>query len=73
MVTGPPEARIRRAKETWRAVSKVFIMAWQMGRQAGGSGKVMTIWLAACLGIGSADARKDQLDTIFKTALAIKF
>jgi hypothetical protein len=27
MVTGPPEARIRRAKETWRAVSKVFIMA----------------------------------------------
>ena len=27
MVTGPSEARIRRAKETWRAVSKVFIMA----------------------------------------------
>ncbi len=27
MVTGPREARIRRAKETWRAVSKVFIMA----------------------------------------------
>ena len=27
MVTGPPDARIRRAKETWRAVSKVFIMA----------------------------------------------
>jgi hypothetical protein len=27
MVTGPPEARMRRAKETWKAVSKVFIMA----------------------------------------------
>jgi hypothetical protein len=27
MVTGPPEARRRRIKETWRAVSKVFIMA----------------------------------------------
>jgi hypothetical protein len=27
MVTGPPEARIRRAKETWSAVFKVFIMA----------------------------------------------
>ena len=27
MLTGPPEARIRRVKETWRAVSKVFIMA----------------------------------------------
>ena len=27
MVTGPPEARVRRAKETWSAVSKVFIMA----------------------------------------------
>jgi len=27
MVTGPPEARVRRVKETWRAVSKVFIMA----------------------------------------------
>jgi hypothetical protein len=27
MVTGPPEARRRRAKETWRAVMKVFIMA----------------------------------------------
>ena len=27
MVTGPPDARIRRAKETWSAVSKVFIMA----------------------------------------------
>ena len=27
MVTGPPDARIRRAEETWRAVSKVFIMA----------------------------------------------
>jgi hypothetical protein len=27
MVTGPREARIRRVKETWRAVSKVFIMA----------------------------------------------
>jgi hypothetical protein len=27
MVTGPREARIRRTRETWRAVSKVFIMA----------------------------------------------
>src|SRR5262245_1623019 len=27
MLTGPPEARVRRVKETWRAVSKVFIMA----------------------------------------------
>jgi len=27
MVTGPPEARRRRARETWRAVLKVFIMA----------------------------------------------
>jgi hypothetical protein len=27
MVTGPPEARRRRAKETWNAVLKVFIMA----------------------------------------------
>jgi hypothetical protein len=45
MVTGPPEARIRRAKETWRAVSKVF----------------MTIFLAACLGIGVGNARaQDQ-------------
>jgi hypothetical protein len=26
-LTGPPEARVRRVKETWRAVSKVFIMA----------------------------------------------
>jgi hypothetical protein len=27
MVTGPPEARRRRAKETWKAVLKVFSMA----------------------------------------------
>lgn len=27
MLTGPREARVRRARETWRAVSKVFIMA----------------------------------------------
>jgi hypothetical protein len=27
MVTGPPEARSRRARETWRAVLMVFIMA----------------------------------------------
>jgi hypothetical protein len=27
MVTGPPDARRRRAKETWRAVLKVFGMA----------------------------------------------
>jgi hypothetical protein len=27
MVTGPPDARKRRAKETWRAVLKVFTMA----------------------------------------------
>jgi hypothetical protein len=27
MVTGPPEARRRRATETWKAVLKVFIMA----------------------------------------------
>jgi hypothetical protein len=27
MVTGPAEARKRRARETWRAVLKVFIMA----------------------------------------------
>lgn len=27
MVTGSPEARRRRAKETWKAVLKVFIMA----------------------------------------------
>jgi hypothetical protein len=27
MVTGPPEARRRRARETWRAVLKVFLMA----------------------------------------------
>ena len=27
MVTGPPEARIRRARETWAAVSKVFFLA----------------------------------------------
>jgi hypothetical protein len=27
MVTGPPEARRRRARETWAAVLKVFIMA----------------------------------------------
>jgi hypothetical protein len=27
MVTGPPEARRRRAKETWTAVLKVFLMA----------------------------------------------
>jgi hypothetical protein len=27
MVTGPPDARRRRAKETWRAVLKVFSMA----------------------------------------------
>jgi hypothetical protein len=27
MVTGPPEARQRRARETWRAVLKVFIVA----------------------------------------------
>ena len=27
MVTGPPEARRRRARETWAAVLKVFVMA----------------------------------------------
>ena len=27
MVTGPPDARARRIKETWHAVLKVFIMA----------------------------------------------
>jgi hypothetical protein len=27
MVTGPPDARRRRAKETWTAVLKVFVMA----------------------------------------------
>jgi hypothetical protein len=27
MVTGPADARMRRAKETWRAVLKVFFMA----------------------------------------------
>jgi len=27
IVTGPPEARKRRAKETWKAVLKVFVMA----------------------------------------------
>ena len=27
MMTGPPEARRRRAKETWRAILKVFVMA----------------------------------------------
>jgi hypothetical protein len=27
MVTGPPEARRRRLKETWNAVLKVFVMA----------------------------------------------
>jgi hypothetical protein len=27
MVTGPPEARKRRLKETWNAVLKVFVMA----------------------------------------------
>jgi hypothetical protein len=27
MVTGPPEARRRRMRETWKAVFKVFIMA----------------------------------------------
>ena len=27
LVTGPPEARRRRLKETWQAVLKVFIMA----------------------------------------------
>jgi hypothetical protein len=27
LVAGPPEARERRARETWRAVMKVFIMA----------------------------------------------
>jgi hypothetical protein len=27
IVTGPPEARRRRARETWNAVAKVFIMA----------------------------------------------
>jgi hypothetical protein len=27
MVTGPPEARMRRARETWTAISKVFTMA----------------------------------------------
>src|SRR5262245_55083459 len=27
MLTGPPEARLRRIKETWHAVLKVFIMA----------------------------------------------
>jgi hypothetical protein len=27
MVTGPPEARRQRAKETWKAVLKVFVMA----------------------------------------------
>ena len=27
MVSGPPEARLRRARETWRAVLMVFIMA----------------------------------------------
>jgi len=101
MVTGPPDARIRRAKETWRAVSKVFIMAvafdvvyqwlalpriypiesvvtatilamvpyvalrgvtnrivrWRVANQAGRSGKVMTIFLAACLGIGADNAK----------------
>ena len=93
MVTGPSDARVRRVKETWRAVSKVFVMAvafdvvyqwlalpriypiesvvtatilaiipyvalrgvtnrivrWRMANQAGRSGKVMTILLAACL------------------------
>ena len=27
LVTGPPEARKRRATETWKAVLKVFVMA----------------------------------------------
>jgi hypothetical protein len=27
MMTGPPEARRRRAKETWRAILKVFVVA----------------------------------------------
>jgi hypothetical protein len=27
LIAGPRDARIRRAKETWKAVSKVFIMA----------------------------------------------
>jgi len=107
MVTGPPEARIRRAKETWRAVSKVFIMAvafdvvyqwlalrwiypiesmvtatilaiipyvalrgvtnriarWRVSKQAARSGEVLTIFLAACLGIGVDNARAQEHST----------
>jgi len=107
MVTGPPDARIRRAKETWRAVSKVFIMAvafdlvyqwlalpkiypiesvvtatilaiipyvvlrgvtnrivrWRVASQAGRSGKVIAIFLAACLGIGVDNAEAQRNST----------
>jgi hypothetical protein len=107
MVTGPPEARIRRVKETWRAVSKVFLMAvafdliyqwlalpriypmesivtatilailpyvvlrglttriarWRASKQAGRSGKMMAILLAACLGIGAGNAHAQGSST----------